>query len=61
MTPEFLLQLVTIVAAAAGVYAAIRSDLTRAIVLAEQASDEAGEAHKRLDRHIENHPQGAGS
>jgi hypothetical protein len=58
VTPEFLLQLVIAVAAGAGVYAAIRADLTRAIVLAEKAGEEAGEAHKRLDRHMENHQVG---
>lgn len=55
MSPEFLLQLAMVIAAGAGVYAAIRADLTRAIVLAERAGEEAGQAHKRLDRHIENH------
>lgn len=58
MSPEFLLQLFAAIAAAVGGYAAIRSDLTRAIVLAERASEDAGEVRTRLDRHIENHPQG---
>lgn len=53
MSPEFLLQLVTAVAAAAGVYAAIRSDLSRAIVTAEHAREAAKAAHGRLDVHIQ--------
>lgn len=55
MTPEFLLNLLAIIAAAAGSYAAIKSDLTRAIVTAEQAAKDADKAHERLDDHIESH------
>lgn len=36
-------------ASAVGVYAAIRADLTRAIVLAETAQTSASEAHSRID------------
>jgi protein-L-isoaspartate O-methyltransferase len=43
------------VAAGAGVYAAIRSDLTRSIVTAEQAAAAATKAHDRLDVHVQNH------
>lgn len=55
MNPDFLLNLAAIAAGAAGVYAAIRVDLTRAIITAEHAHKAAGEAHGRLDAHIENH------
>lgn len=50
---EFLLQLAMPFAMAAGVYAAIKSDLTRAIITAERAEKDAGEAHHRLNRHID--------
>lgn len=52
MTPEFLLNLLAIIAAAAGSYAAIKADLTRAIVTAEQAIKDADKAHNRIDDHI---------
>ena len=59
MNPEFWLQLAVsvmgAVAAGAGVYAAIRSDLTRSIVTAEQAAAAATKAHDRLDVHVQNH------
>jgi hypothetical protein len=50
MTPELLLQLVAVAGAGVGVYAAIRSDLVRALVVAEQAAKSADEAHGRIDR-----------
>lgn len=53
MSPDFLLQLVVAIAAAAGVYAAIRADLTRAIVTADHAREAAKAAHGRLDVHIQ--------
>lgn len=55
MTPEFWLQLVLAIGAGAGVYAAIKSDLTRAIVTAETAAKSANEAHGRMDSHLQNH------
>jgi hypothetical protein len=55
MSPDFWLQLIVGVAAAAGVYAAIKADLTRAILTAERAQMDATDAHKRLNSHIENH------
>lgn len=55
MSAEFILQLVLSAAAGAGIYAAIRADLTRAIITAERAEKDAGEAHQRLNLHIENH------
>jgi hypothetical protein len=55
MSADFLLNLVAIAAGAAGVYAAIRADLTRAIITAEHAHKAAGEAHGRLDLHIQQH------
>jgi hypothetical protein len=53
MTAEFILQLLVAFSGAAGVYAAIKADLTRAIILAEQATVSATEAHKRINQHIE--------
>jgi len=55
MTPDFLLNLLAVVAGAAGVYAAIKADLTKAIITAERAEKDAGEAHQRINLHIENH------
>jgi hypothetical protein len=55
VTPEFLIQLLVVFAGAAGVYAAIKADLTRAIVMAELAIKEAGGAHDRLSSHLEKH------
>jgi hypothetical protein len=46
MTPDFWLQILAAVAAAAGVYVAIRVDLTIAKMRAE-------EAHRRMDEHLE--------
>jgi hypothetical protein len=54
MNPEFIQQLVGYIIGGAAVYAAIKSDLTRAIVIAEKAAESAGLAHNRLDHHIEN-------
>lgn len=56
MGPEFLLQLLAAVAAAAGVYAAIKSDLTKAIIKAEAAIVASDKAHTRIDTHLTNHP-----
>lgn len=56
MNPDFWLQLIIGVAAAAGVYAAIKADLTRAILTAERAQIDATDAHHRLNLHLENHP-----
>lgn len=55
MTSELLLQLALVCASGAGVYAAIKSDLTRSITKAEQACKDADKAHERIDAHIENH------
>ena len=55
MSIEILLQIFAAVAAGAGVYAAVRADLTRAILTAERAQLDATEAHKRLNKHIEHH------
>ena len=54
---EILLQLLAAIAAGAGVYAAIRADLTRAIITAERAEKDAGELRGRLDNHLEHHPE----
>jgi hypothetical protein len=53
MSPEFITQLVGYIIGGAAVYAAIKSDLTRAIVIAEKAVESAGLAHSRIDHHIE--------
>lgn len=58
MTPDFLLQLFLAVCAGAGVYAAIRSDLVRARMSAEQALKDAEKAHGRIDDHINDHLKG---
>ncbi|MDO9011351.1 MAG: hypothetical protein Q7U78_06025 [Gallionella sp.] len=55
MSAELILQLFGLVGGAGAVYAAIRSDLTRAIVLAEQAAETAKGAHKRIDNFIGAH------
>lgn len=47
--PEWLFQLVTAGAAAAGVYAAIRADLAKLHERATQAMDAATRAHERID------------
>ncbi len=53
MPAEFVLQVLiavaTAAATAAGVYVGIKSDLTRAIVLAEKAGTSADDAHRRID------------
>lgn len=49
MNPEFLLQIVVGIGSAAGVYAAIRADLARAVLLAQHAHDSATLAHRRID------------
>ena len=43
------------VGACVGAYAALRAELVRATVKAEQAAQDAVEAHRRIDLHIENH------
>ncbi len=55
MGAEFFLHLMMAFGAAAGVYAAIKADLTRAIVIAEQASKSAECAHTRLSEHVDHH------
>lgn len=59
MSPDFVLQLIIAVFAAvtagAGVYAAIKSDLTKAIITAENARDESKDTTKRLNNHLEFH------
>ncbi len=47
--------IITGVVAMAGTYAAIRADLVRATVKAEQAAADASKANERIDLHIENH------
>jgi protein-L-isoaspartate O-methyltransferase len=63
MNAELLAQvgaaIVAAIAAGAGVYAAIKADLTRAIVTADQAHQAAEKAHGRLDVHIEHHNERA--
>ncbi len=55
MNPDFLLQVIVAIAGAIGVYGAIKSDLTRAIVLAEMAVKDSGAAHARISEHVEQH------
>jgi len=47
--PEWLGQVVAIVAAGVGVYAAIRADLAALRVKAEMAVERADYAHRRID------------
>lgn len=53
MSQEMLIQLIGFAGVGAGLYAAIRADLVRALVTAEHAALEASEAHKRIDKFIE--------
>ena len=46
---EVIMQVLGYIVGGAAVYAAIKSDLARAIVLAEQAGEAASDAHKRID------------
>lgn len=55
MTPDFLLQLASLVVAGIGMYSAIKSDLTRAILLSERAAKLADRAQERISAHIELH------
>lgn len=55
MSQDVLIQIAGLLGAGVGVYAAIRADLVRAMVTAEQAVKDASEAHKRIDWHVENH------
>jgi hypothetical protein len=65
ISPSFMLEVVLAVASAVGVYAAIKSDLTRAILTAQTAEKNADkaqaaadEAHGRLSDHIDRHHTG---
>lgn len=51
--PDWALQVIGIVAGAAGVYAAIRADLAYIRAKAEDAHSSASSAHARLDRFFE--------
>jgi hypothetical protein len=51
-TPEFILQLVLAVGAAATTYGAIRSDLARLHERTNQALESAREAHQRIDENM---------
>lgn len=55
MTPEIILQIAAVLGSGVGVYVAIKADLVRAMMTAEQARKDSEEAHKRIDTHIENH------
>lgn len=52
MQADFIMQLIAMGGMVAGVYAAIRADLVRAMVKAEQAGQTADEAHKRIDKYM---------
>lgn len=49
MTPDFLLQLLSMVAVGGGVYGAIRADLARVHEKAINAERSANRAHERID------------
>ncbi|MFA7399110.1 MAG: hypothetical protein WCZ98_01385 [Sideroxydans sp.] len=55
MNGDLLLNLILAVATGAGVYAGIKADLTRAILMAENAQKSADSAEGKIDRHIEHH------
>lgn len=54
MSPEFVLQLIialgTIGGGSVAVYLALRADITRALITAEQAAKNAARAHARIDK-----------
>jgi hypothetical protein len=56
MNAELLLAILTQVATAAGVYAAIRADLAKAIERATSAHDAARLAHERIDHLMREKP-----
>lgn len=60
MTEELLFQLIGYFVGGAAVYAAIKADLTRAVLLAEQAAMNAEKAHGKIDLHINDHLRRAG-
>lgn len=47
--PDWVLQVVAILGASCGVYAGVKSDITRAILKADHAGDSARRAHERID------------
>lgn len=51
--PEWLIQVIGMVGAAAGIYAAIRADLAYLRAKAEDAHTSATLAHARIDRFLE--------
>ena len=55
MTPDFLLQLALAIGSGCAVYAGIKTDLARSIVIAEQAKEDAKNAHQRIDDHVDKH------
>lgn len=57
MSPEFWLQLAGTAGACCVVYAGIKADLVRAILLAEMAMRDTAKAHERITEHCERyHP-----
>ncbi len=58
MNPDFWLQLILAVCAGVGVYVAIRVDLVTAKLRAEQAIENAGKAHDKIDTHLNDHWKG---
>lgn len=55
--PEWLLQVVAMVAGGAGVYAAIRADLAYLRATAEGAKSSADRAHRRIDDYFDRRGQ----
>jgi hypothetical protein len=53
MVPDWLWQVLGMMAGAASVYAAIRADLAALKVKAEMALTSASEAHQRIDAHLQ--------
>jgi ribosomal protein S9 len=55
MSGDLIIQALMAFAGAAGAYAAIKADLTRAIITAEMSLKQSGQAHDRLTEHVERH------
>lgn len=60
MMPDWLMQILGMAFAAAGIYGAIRSDLGEIREKAEGAANSAEKAHSRIDELLLNHHRRAG-
>lgn len=53
MIPDWLFQMIALCGGCMSVYGAIKSDLTKAILTAENAAEEASRCRLRIDKHLE--------